>query len=147
MVILIGTLHGIGGVICLIAVMGFESIMYPIIFVLGTANLGRHTRRAAGLLVMGVAGGAVFPPIQGGIADAANTKVSFFVAVPCFAYIFAWALWVWNKDGRQWTPTKPSHVTEPVLGAQTFATGLGYEGRNENYEGSIKEDLERVEKA
>lgn len=153
MVILIGTLHGIGGVVCMIAVMGFESVMYPIIFVLGTSGLGRHTRRAAGLLVMGVAGGAVFPPIQGGIADATNIKVSFFVCVPCFAYIFGWAVWIWNKDGRQWGPTKPSHITPPVLGTASTHPGLGYDNgpydasKNDNYESSIKEDFERVEKA
>jgi FHS family L-fucose permease-like MFS transporter len=42
-------------------IMFFESIMYPVIFVTGTAGLGRHTRRGAGLLVMGVSGGAVLP--------------------------------------------------------------------------------------
>jgi fucose permease len=30
--------------------------MYPTLFTLGTANLGRHTRRGAGILVMGVSG-------------------------------------------------------------------------------------------
>lgn len=152
MVILIGTLHGIGGVVCMIAVMGFESIMYPVIFVLGTSGLGRHTRRAAGLLVMGVAGGAVITPIQGAIADAATVKVSFFVCVPCFAYIFGWSIWIWNKDGRRWTPEKADKALEQQTGlAQAEAgaglTGLNYGGRTEGYEGSIKEDLERVEKA
>jgi FHS family L-fucose permease-like MFS transporter len=106
--ILIGSLPGVGSVIFSIVIMGFESIMYPVIFVLGTTGLGRHTRRGAALLVMGVSGGgesilqmrrathcehplmatvAVFPPMQGAIADKYNTKISFFLVVPAFAYI------------------------------------------------------------
>jgi FHS family L-fucose permease-like MFS transporter len=61
--ILIGSLPGMGSVIFAIVIMGFESIMYPVIFVLGTTGLGRHTRRGAALLVMGVSGGAIFPPM------------------------------------------------------------------------------------
>ena len=53
--------------------------MYPSIFVLGTANLGPHTRRGAGILVMGVSSGAVFPPIQGAIADKGSTRISYVV--------------------------------------------------------------------
>ena len=153
MVILIGSLSGVGGVVCMIAVMGFESIMYPVIFVLGTTGLGRHTRRAAGLLVMGVAGGAVFPPMQGAISDAYNVRVSFFICIPCFAYIFGWAIWIWNKDGRRWTPTKANREVEREVetaagGAYPPAAGLGYNGEKQQYENSeMKEDLERVERA
>lgn len=157
MVILIGTLSGTGGVVCMIAVMGFESIMYPVIFVLGTTGMGRHTRRAAGLLVMGVAGGAVFPAMQGAISDmggaSKNVKASFFICVPCFAYIFGWAVWIWHKDGRRWTPTKANREVEREVetaagGAYPPAAGLGYNGEKQQYESSeMKEDLERVERA
>jgi len=40
----------------LIAIFFLEAPMYPTLFTLGTANLGRHTRRGAGILVMGVSG-------------------------------------------------------------------------------------------
>ncbi|KAJ3330387.1 hypothetical protein HDU93_000423 [Gonapodya sp. JEL0774] len=99
--ILVGSVHGMAGVVCLIMVMFFESIMYPVIFVLGTANLGRHTRRASALLVMGVSGGAVFPPIQGAIAESHGTRISYFIAVPCFVYIALWAAYIWSIDGRK----------------------------------------------
>jgi FHS family L-fucose permease-like MFS transporter len=154
MVICIGSLHGVGGVVCLIAVMGFESIMYPVIFVLGTTGLGHHTRRAAGLLVMGVAGGAVLPPIQGAISDNVSVKSSFFICIPCFAYIFGWAIWIWHKDGRRWTPAKDNREIEREVEAASGSAypaaqaGLNYNGEKPaNYEGSIKEDLERVERA
>jgi len=101
--ILIGTLHGTAGVAMIMLIMFFESIMYPTIFVLATHGLGRNTRRASAMVVMGVSGGAVFPPIQGAISDHWNTRVSFFLVVPCFLYIALWSVWVWNKDGRQTT--------------------------------------------
>ena len=48
--------HGTSAVAVLIIIFFFEAPMYPSIFTLGTANLGRNTRRGAGILVMGVSG-------------------------------------------------------------------------------------------
>lgn len=45
--------HGTPAVAVLIIVFFWMAPMYPTIFTLGTANLGRHTRRGAGILVMG----------------------------------------------------------------------------------------------
>lgn len=73
--------------------------MYPAIFTLGTANLGRHTRRGAGILVMGVSGGAVFPPIQGAIADAANTRISYVVSLVGFCIVLAYVAYSWASHG------------------------------------------------
>lgn len=49
--------HGTAAVAILIVIFFFEAPMYPTIFTLGTANLGKNTRRGAGILVMGVSGG------------------------------------------------------------------------------------------
>lgn len=75
--------------------------MYPIIFTLATQGLGANTRRGASIVVMAVVGGAVFPPMQGAISDAYNTRVSFFIVLPCFVYIALWAAYTWVQDGRQ----------------------------------------------
>ncbi|EON66512.1 MFS transporter, FHS family, L-fucose permease [Coniosporium apollinis CBS 100218] len=83
----------------LIAIFFFEAPMYPTIFALGTANLGRHTRRAAGILVMGVSGGAVFPPIQGAIADSASTKISYIVPLVGFVYVLGYVSFHWMRHG------------------------------------------------
>ncbi|THH07824.1 hypothetical protein EW145_g3114 [Phellinidium pouzarii] len=63
----------------------FESICYPTIFTIGTKNLGVHTKRGSGLIVMGVGGGAWFPPAQGALADRASTRRSYLV--PMAGYI------------------------------------------------------------
>jgi FHS family L-fucose permease-like MFS transporter len=93
--------HGSAAVGVLIAIFFFEAPMYPTIFTLGTENLGRHTRRGAGILVMGVSGGAVFPPIQGAIADAASTKVSYIVPLVGFCVVLAYAAFHWVSHGFQ----------------------------------------------
>merc|ERR1711907_563946 len=79
--------------------MGFMAPMYPTIFTMGTANLGRHTRRGAGILVMGVAGGAIFSPIQGAIADAANTRISFVAPLVGFLVVLAYVAFHWVREG------------------------------------------------
>ena len=55
--------------ICLILCGLCHSVMWPSIFPLGIARLGRHTSQGAGVLVMGVFGGAVIPLSIGWIAD------------------------------------------------------------------------------
>jgi len=69
---------GKSGIGCLFALFFFESICYPVIFTLGTKNLGKHTKRGSGLIVMGVGGGAWYPPAQASIADR-NTRLSYIV--------------------------------------------------------------------
>ncbi|KAF4624045.1 hypothetical protein G7Y89_g14129 [Cudoniella acicularis] len=92
--------HGTPAVATLIMVYFFEAPMYPTIFALGTANLGRHTRRGAGILVMGVSGGAVFPPIQGAIADSAGTRISYVVSLVGFVYVLGYVIFHWLRHGR-----------------------------------------------
>ncbi|KAI0093231.1 MFS general substrate transporter [Irpex rosettiformis] len=75
---------GKSGIGCLFALFFFESICYPVIFTLGTKNLGKHTKRGSGLIVMGVGGGAWYPPAQASIADH-NTRRSYLV--PFSGYI------------------------------------------------------------
>ncbi|CAF1202635.1 unnamed protein product [Rotaria sordida] len=91
--------YGRSAVIVLMSIYFFESLMFPIIFAMGTANLGRHTRRGAGILIMGVSDDAVFPPIQGVIADAHSTRISFLVPMIGFIVVLAYALFHWIKHG------------------------------------------------
>ncbi|GAB7363426.1 hypothetical protein MBLNU230_g3702t1 [Neophaeotheca triangularis] len=90
---------GVSAVAVLIVIFFFEAPMYPAIFALGTANLGRHTRRASGILVMGVSGGAVFPPIQGAIADAVSTRTSYIVPLVGFVFVLAYVGYHWARHG------------------------------------------------
>ncbi|KAF8598555.1 major facilitator superfamily transporter [Ceratobasidium sp. AG-I] len=91
--------RGTPGMACLMVTFFFEGPLVPCIFVSSTKNLGRHTRRASSLLVSAVAGGAVFPPTQGAIADAHGTRISFAVCIPAFAYTAAFGFFLWYRNG------------------------------------------------
>ncbi|GAA5925800.1 uncharacterized protein JCM15063_005121 [Sporobolomyces koalae] len=63
----------------LFVVFFFESAIYPTVFSLATGNLGKHSKRGAGLLCMGVGGGAVLPPAQGAVSDRLGAPHSYFI--------------------------------------------------------------------
>lgn len=69
----------------------FTSIMYPIIFTLSIQDLGIYTKKASSLLIMGIIGGAIVPPVMGLISDTLNIKDSFYVPVLCYAYVIYFA--------------------------------------------------------
>jgi FHS family L-fucose permease-like MFS transporter len=65
----------------------FCSIMWPSIFTLSVAGLGKYTTQGAAFLVMMILGGSIIPPIQGKLADIIGIHQSYWIAVLCFAYI------------------------------------------------------------
>lgn len=78
----------------------FCSIMWPAIFALSIAGLGKYTTQGSAFLIMMILGGAIIPPIQGKLADYLQTKSdvvgygihqSYWVAVICFGVIAAFA--------------------------------------------------------
>lgn len=73
----------------LMAFFFFQSITFPTIFALGVKDLGQFTKQGSSYIIMGIVGGAVFPPIMGLIADNTNTATSFLLPAACFAFI-AW---------------------------------------------------------
>jgi len=70
----------------------FNSIMFPTIFTLGIARLGRHTGEGSGVLCMAIVGGAVIVVVQGYFADTMGLLASFFVPAICYAYIVFYGL-------------------------------------------------------
>ncbi len=78
------------GWVSLIALYGvffFMSIMFPTIFALAIKSLGKNTKEASSFLVMAVAGGAVFPPLMGAVADKYGMSTGFLVPIPLFLFI------------------------------------------------------------
>lgn len=64
------------------------SLMWPALWPLAIADLGRFTKRGAGLLTMAIAGGAVVPLIFGFLKDMFTMQQAYWLAVPCFIFIF-----------------------------------------------------------
>jgi len=78
----------------------FCSIMWPCIFTLSIAGLGKYTTQGAAFLIMMILGGGIIPPLQGKLADYLQSKssvvgygihFSYWVPVVCFAYITLFA--------------------------------------------------------
>lgn len=65
----------------------FCSIMWPCIFSLATAGLGKYTSQASAFLIMMILGGAFIPPFQGLLADKTNIHQSYIIPVLCFAFL------------------------------------------------------------
>ena len=69
----------------------FCSIMWPCIFTLSIAGLGKYTSQGSAFLIMMILGGAIIPPLQGKLADVFNIQSSYWMAVLCFAYLLFYA--------------------------------------------------------
>lgn len=77
--------------VALIMLNFFFSIMYPAIYSLGLKDMGPHKQQASSFIVMGVAGGAVFPPLMGLIADH-NIAAAYYLPIICYSFIFLFAI-------------------------------------------------------
>lgn len=80
----------------------FCSIMWPCIFALSIAGLGKYTSQGSAFLIMMILGGAIIPPVQGKLADIFSIQSSYWVAVACFAYLLFYAFKsknILNKQG------------------------------------------------
>lgn len=69
----------------------FCSIMWPCIFTLSIAGLGKYTSQASAFLIMMILGGAIIPPVQGKLADIFSIQSSYLIAAACFVYLLFYA--------------------------------------------------------
>lgn len=87
--LLIVTFHlfGKASIYPLMAFFFFQSLTFPTIFALGLKDLGKYTKQASSYIIMGIVGGAVFPPIMGAIADTSSTSFAFLLPALMFVFI------------------------------------------------------------
>ncbi len=88
MCIIVAQSYGWVSFVALIMINFFFSIMFPTIFSLGLKDLGKHTQQASSFIVMGVVGGAIFPPIMGYVADHYDTATAYYLPIICYLVIF-----------------------------------------------------------
>ncbi len=71
----------------------FHSIMWGAIYTLSISHLGKYTSVASGVFMIGVVGGAVFPLLQGVLADTLGSwRPTWTAVIDCEAYILFYAL-------------------------------------------------------
>jgi len=86
-----------GGLVC--------SIMWPSIFSLSIAGLGKYTTQGSAFLIMMILGGGIIPPIQGKLADVFGIHQSYWIAALCFGYLafFGFAVKsILSRQGINW---------------------------------------------
>lgn len=76
-----------------IALLGLaNSLMWPAIWPLAIADLGRFTKIGSSLLIMAIAGGALLPLLYGRLADVFNPQQAYWILVPCYLFIGYYAI-------------------------------------------------------
>jgi MFS transporter, FHS family, L-fucose permease len=84
---------GMVAVACFAGLGLSNALMWPAIWPLAIEGLGKFTKKGAALLIMGIAGGAVLPPIYGQLADAMESKqTAYWMLIPCYFFILYFAI-------------------------------------------------------
>lgn len=92
--LLVGMLaDGMISVYAFISVGLFCSTLWPCIFTLAVAGLGRHTNKGSSWLIMMIMGGGFISLLQGWLADnLLGIQWSYLVGVACFVYLAFYAI-------------------------------------------------------
>lgn len=107
---------------CILLTTGFTSVLFvaalgisnalvwPAVWPLTLDGLGKFTKTASALLIMAISGGAIIPPLYGRIVDlnkheliangiqeadamASASTSSYWILIPCYAFILFFAIW------------------------------------------------------
>ncbi|MDR6781653.1 FHS family L-fucose permease-like MFS transporter [Pedobacter africanus] len=97
---LLGILFGLAAIfsdgmisVVFVALLGLaNSLIWPSIWPLAIAGLGRFTKIGSSLLVMAISGAALLPLLYGYITDRSNPQQAYWMVIPCYAAIGYYAL-------------------------------------------------------
>ena len=82
---------GILSAFAFISVGLFCSTLWPCIFTIAVAGLGKHTNQGSSLLIMMIMGGGIVSWLQGLMSDSIGIQYSYIVGVICFLYLAFYA--------------------------------------------------------
>lgn len=71
----------------------FASVMWPVVLSLALNSVKEHHGSLSGILITGIAGGAVVPLIIGWLGDTINLKVGMSFLYISFGYVFSTGIW------------------------------------------------------
>lgn len=76
------------------ALLGFSNaVMWPAIWPLAIEGLGKFTKIGAALLIMGIVGGAILPPLYGKFSEIVGSRqAGYWLMIPCYLYILFFAI-------------------------------------------------------
>lgn len=84
-----------------VALLGLaNSLIWPAIWPLALKGVGKFTSAASGILVMGIAGGAVIPPLYGLLSHNIGAHQAYWIALPCYLFILYYGI-AGHKVGKK----------------------------------------------
>lgn len=84
-----------------IALLGLaNALIFPAIWPMAIAGLGKFTKVGSSLLIMGLSGGAVIPLLYGYLADRINPQQAYWIMIPCYLFILYYAT-IGHKAGKK----------------------------------------------
>lgn len=69
-----------------------NALVWPAIWPLAIADLGRFTKVGSSLLIMAIAGGAIIPLLYGFLADNYSDQQAYWIMVPCYMFILYYSV-------------------------------------------------------
>jgi glucose/galactose transporter len=76
-----------------IAILGFaNALVWPAIWPLAINGLGKFTKTASALLIVGIAGGAVMPKLWASLGESIGLQQAYWIMVPCYLFILYFAI-------------------------------------------------------
>jgi glucose/galactose transporter len=100
LVVLSVVTKGYLAVICFMLLGFSNSVMWPAIWPLAIDGLGRFTKTGSALLIMGIVGGAILPPLYGKFSEIIGDKqLAYLIMIPAYLYILYYAI-AGHKAGK-----------------------------------------------
>lgn len=91
---------GILSMVSLLAVGLFNSIMFPIVFSLGSEDVDEQKTEASALLCTMIVGGGFIPVLHGFFVDYVGFRLAYLTLVVCYGYILFFGFYSQMKKMR-----------------------------------------------
>lgn len=76
-----------------IAILGLaNALVWPAIWPLAINGLGKFTKTASALLIVGIAGGALLPKLWAFLGESVGLQQAYWIMVPCYLFILYFAI-------------------------------------------------------
>lgn len=97
---ILGVLFSLGAIftagstsVFFIAILGFaNALVWPAIWPLAINGLGKFTKTASALLIVGIAGGAILPRLWAKLGESVGLQQAYWIMVPCYLFILYYAV-------------------------------------------------------
>ncbi|MFT3824664.1 MAG: glucose/galactose MFS transporter [Chitinophagaceae bacterium] len=106
--ILIVLLPGTASIVALALLGFFNALLWPAIWPQALKGLqGTLLNKGSAVLIMGILGGALVPPLYGGLAKYINNQYAYLILIPVYLYLLYYS-WLGVKEAKAATIAEPA---------------------------------------